>query len=244
LFDETGNGFVRGADPIYFNETNFYNLPGSLQEKICQVPMANRPFFFVILWLWLTVVLSYLRILLNLIWRFSFAMKPGPEDEKGVTILRHRPNADGDNIVVVRVASNFLRSFMIIGVLIPRIVLVLIIAHTGTRWLTATYGYGDVMFNSLALAFILELGTLVFSAVIPFQNQLFTTETCIPHIGRMEAENLRTTIGTFFLSWNGCGSFLDLDARTLVDGTFFRACPSRLQMGRPGGMCKMAFVKP
>merc|ERR1712070_563372 len=89
----------------------------------------------------------------------------------------------------------WLKLVIIVLVLIPKILLCMYMMWLGARWLTATLGFGDVLLNAVALAFIYDLADLIYVAVVPFHTKFVATRTLMPHMSKAERETCCSMFG-------------------------------------------------
>ena len=109
---------------------------------------------------WLSTTL---RELFN-ITGFLSAIHRYPSGE--ITVIA--PGEDGDSgSVVITQMSKFRKVMLFIFVALPRLVVAVSLALTGTKYLANTLSLADLILNAVALAFILDLDELVESAFMP-----------------------------------------------------------------------------
>jgi len=185
----TVNGYARGTSPQYFNATNFENLPASFKDEICTVPMSNVPFLFAVIFIWAITVLNQMRQSFNLGLRIMFALGTSNFEDNDKALMTI------DDGIEVTALPLWLKAVIVILIIIPRLFLSMFMMWLGARWLTATLGFGNILLNAVALAFIYDLSDLMFTAIVPFHSKLLTQRTLIPHMSKRERETACSMFG-------------------------------------------------
>merc|ERR1719464_1618964 len=81
-----------------------------------------------------------------------------------------------DNEVVIRSLTSPVKALLLAVVFLPRVVLCSVLLWLGSRWLTATQSFGNLLVNAVALQFILSLKDLLYTTV-PSRHQRETSST-------------------------------------------------------------------
>lgn len=189
---KTANGYDRGIDKAaFFNPANFATLDKDVKANICMVPLSNVPFLFALLLIWALYVLNEVKEAVQWIARIISLKNTDLEDDDALVST--------DDGVEVTALPVWLKLVIIVLVLLPKIILCSIMLWLGARWLTATLGFGDVLLNAVALAFIFDLASLLYNAVIPFHTKLLTQRTFMAHVAKKEQENCCSMFGLMLL---------------------------------------------
>lgn len=185
---KTSTGYARGLSEMYFNAANFATLDADVKSEICLVPLSNVPFLLAILFIWGLTVLNYAKEVSVWAVRIMFLDSGDLVDNDEALV----PWEDG---IEVRVLPLWLKVVIIVFILLPKILLCLVIMWLGARWLTATLGFGDLLLNSVALAFIFDLAELVYVSTIPYHTKLLATRTYFGHLRKKERETCGSMFG-------------------------------------------------
>lgn len=191
----TKYGYARGISADYFNRANFATLDDDVKSQICELPMSNIPFLFTILWIWGLTVLDHVRDCCVWAVRIMWLKRCSTEDMRvdsghGAAL---KPQEDG--CFKVKAVPLWLKGVVVVFILLPKLLLSMFILWLGARWLTSTLGFGDVLLNAVALAFIYDLADLVYKSVIPYHTKLLSTQTLIPQYRKRERESCGSMFG-------------------------------------------------
>jgi hypothetical protein len=165
----------------YFHEVAFFengNFDGDAwhaiedRDKICELAVAQGLFVRVIIFLWLTT--NLLEINKNVKQRQALMGLPSlPDDQETWLMVRDECGKEGDQnwIIMLNTQSKVL---LIALVYIPKRLIVLGLIFAGSCWLLATEKVSDLILNSLALAFVVEVDELIATTFFPdfFLDQL------------------------------------------------------------------------
>lgn len=190
---QTSTGYPRGVSNAYFNAANFATLDADVKSEICLVPMSNVPFLLAILWIWGLTVLNHAKDAGIWAVRILFLRTDDLLDSDGL------PNEEAlvpcEDGVEVKALPGWLKFVIVVFILLPKLLLCAVILWLGARWLTATLGFGDLLLNSVALAFIFELADLLYVATIPYHTKLLATRTLFSHLRKRERETCGSMFG-------------------------------------------------
>lgn len=81
-----------------------------------------------------------------------------------------------EHTVVITGASGRLKAAVYLFLLLPQVVIVVLLWWLGSRWLTATPSFEDIVLNVVALEFILNLDEIIFKALLPEETQSMVTQ--------------------------------------------------------------------
>lgn len=141
-------------------------LDDKLQAKICQLPLANKYFCFVILAVWTGYIIVELK---EAMWLSYAWWHIGPADKKHPLT---RWDADEKKFIIQR-CSKSMKGVIFGFILIPKIIIALFCWWFGCRWLVATPHYQDFILNSVALAFVLDISSLIYTCIIPRDSKMW-----------------------------------------------------------------------
>lgn len=134
------------------------------KSALCQLPLSNKQFTFVMLCTWTSTVL------LDIKQTFRFAKAwwdlPNTTSKKKRLVIE----VEEDRKAVVR-APLGLKAFVFIIILLPKLCIAILTWWIGCRWLITTLHFSDVILNSVALMFILEIDELLYQTLEPHEVQ-------------------------------------------------------------------------
>jgi len=169
-----GNGFSRGL-PGFFKKERFADLPTHIdKEFLCSIPFSMPAFFIGVLLVWSFTVVTDIR---HILFYADLLTIKTDTIESVMTMLEHRP----DHMVVLRGLPLTFKAMLLLFIFLPRLILDIVLLWMGCRWLAATASFSDVLLNAMALEFILLLKDLVYTAVVPRQNQWEERTMLVPH---------------------------------------------------------------
>lgn len=162
----------------YRNETtgminvDAFRQDQELQEQICQLPLANRWFCFVILAVWTGCILAELKEAMWL--SYAWWHIGTPDKDHAFT----RWDDDEKKFIIQRV-SKPMKALVFVTILIPKFIIACFCWWFGCRWLVATPHYQDFILNSVALAFVLDISTLIYTVIIPRDSKMWISFHCL-----------------------------------------------------------------
>jgi len=166
-------GQHRGV-PGFFRPERFAALGEELKHDICRIPLSQPKFLLPVLLTWALCVVADLRRTVELAHRFLIVTPTCSSMVRALGFAR----AEGENSdeVVVRSLTRPVKALLCVTIFGPRMVLCSVLLWLGSRWLTATQSFGNLMVNAVALQFILGLKDLLYTTV-PARHQRETSAT-------------------------------------------------------------------
>mmetsp|Transcript_60441 Transcript_60441/g.141355 ORF Transcript_60441/g.141355 Transcript_60441/m.141355 type:complete len:380 (-) Transcript_60441:182-1321(-) len=143
------------ADSRQEVEMMFESWDGTAKTELCQFPLTNPTFFFMVILIWTFFLGHELK---QTVYFFAHTMRLQRPLEGSVYILDHQDQ----NQFVITHMSALLKFWIAFIVFLPKLIIAVVLWYIGARWLTATPGVDNLMLNSLALTFICELDELIF----------------------------------------------------------------------------------
>lgn len=144
-------------ETMYVITAEYEALDGHLKSET----MTFRLFLFLVLLLWLLALVQEIREMLKLA---DFCiMFPRASKKKGLGVHTIEDNERENKIAITGITST--HRTIIATVCIFRTVVVLYLGTVGCVFLINDTGYMDLLMNAVALAFILEIDEILFSAV-------------------------------------------------------------------------------
>ncbi|CAE6965122.1 unnamed protein product, partial [Symbiodinium natans] len=135
--------------------TLFQSWDGTAKAELCQFPLTNPTFFFMVILIWTFFLGHELKQTVYFFWHTIRLQRPA---EGWVYILDHQ---DQSQFVITHM-NGMLKFWIAFIVFLPKFIIAIVLWYVGARWLTATPGVDNLMLNSLALTFICELDELIF----------------------------------------------------------------------------------
>lgn len=134
----------------------------------------------VILFLWVTTNLGEMNI--NTRQRRALMSLPTLPDDKDTRLMvrdEAGPSQSGNWVICLNRISKML---LFVLVYVPKRIIVIALIFSGSCWLLATEHVADLILNSLALAFVVEVDELIASTFFPdfFIEQLSTLAVALP----------------------------------------------------------------
>lgn len=145
----------------------------AMREKpnLCGMALSQGLFVRVILFLWVSTNVEELRDNANKskgTW-FLPSLPEGLDTRLMVRDLPHLAEADNDFCVVCLNWKGKVGLFVL--VFIPKFIIALLLTFTGCLWLMASENIGDLILNSLALAFVVKVDELIGRVFFPQKLQ-------------------------------------------------------------------------
>lgn len=143
-----------------------FHLDNSLQAEICQLPLANRYFCFVIIAVWTASVAVEVK---EAIW-FAWAWWHLGKADRYHPITRW--NADKKKFIIQKCHPE-IKAVIFTFIIFPKILIAIFCWWLGCRWLIATPNYHDFILNAVALSFVLDISSLIYTCIIPRESQMW-----------------------------------------------------------------------
>lgn len=182
----------------------FSKLPPQTRNNLCEFALAQGLFLRIVLFLWITSNVGELRsILTNSSCMSSLPdLPPGLELSKMVHDIQHTETIEF-NIVCLNRATKL---WLWVLVYIPKVLIAVVLMLSGSIWLMASENIGDLILNSLALAFVVHVDELIASVFFPkcFKDDLNGSAYAVPsHADDNDAEK---AANKHSLSYVVCGA--------------------------------------
>mmetsp|Transcript_70604 Transcript_70604/g.207100 ORF Transcript_70604/g.207100 Transcript_70604/m.207100 type:complete len:402 (+) Transcript_70604:194-1399(+) len=142
------------------------------KEKICQMPLANPSFCFILLAVWsgFVIIDVYETIRYMYAWGGMKSPKPG------------RPLAVFDpqrGRFAMKRCSMKLKAVIFLTILLPKLCIAVLCWWVGCRWLIATTSYQEFLLNSVALAFVLDIDEMIYYCSLTRSTQRWVESHCV-----------------------------------------------------------------
>lgn len=162
-----------------FSSERFDAMDDDTKESVCSLALSNVAFLRAVLFLWVSNCAGNLRTILK-----KMGMVHGlPTLPKGISTADMMIEEEDDSCKTVSLTAGF-RFAVWLLVLIPEFLIFLCLSVFGCIWLTATESFSDLILNSLALGFVVEIDELIFEAYLPvtFQERLAKWTIAMPQV--------------------------------------------------------------
>jgi len=140
------------------------------KKQLCHMVFSKFYFLWLVLMLWVMIMVIEFRknakLLLDV---FRVPTCPGSHPElmiKGTGGGFEESDADDDKILIVGLTPK-LRICVFCVILIPKFVIGVCLMVLGMSWLSATESFSELILNSLALQFVINIDESIFEALLP-----------------------------------------------------------------------------
>lgn len=186
----SSNGYKRGIDG-YFDQDLFHSFNAEHKSTACRIPLSQPHFLLVVITIWtLTCVNEYKELLhsfnnivINLphVASMDCAVMKQEEDEKSMEI----------------VGLTWPVKLFVACLLFLRFVICSVLLWMGCRWLTATTDFNDLILNSVALVFVLDLKDFLYMILVPERNKRDLQNTKVHPLFKVETPTPMFFLGSF-----------------------------------------------
>jgi hypothetical protein len=141
----------------------FENLGEEHKAKICGLALSQPIFARVVLFLWITTNVAEMKSIIN---RMSRVLNLPPLPQGlDLRLMVLDSETDGGSVVCLNPGSK--RTLMVTNYM-PKLTIAILLTVTGCLWLLAAESIGDLILNSLALAFVVQVDELLAQVFFPF----------------------------------------------------------------------------
>jgi len=155
-----------GAKGPYFHAENFDDLDADLKDAVCAIPFSQPIFFGAVLALWTLTVVSNIKDILDLLYRLCWIT---PTVSTVKRMMKRNPEEKTTDVVGLTCP---IKMALVVLMGIPRILMNILLLWRGSRYLAATFNFGDLLLNSIALEFILLLKDPLYEVIISKRNKM------------------------------------------------------------------------
>lgn len=182
----------------HFNESLFDSLDEDVKDSACRITLTEPELLAPVLFIWCLTVLADLRTTFGIVFHVVLCTRTLPVGsmKRAISIKNKFCNFDHEAIVC---ALTFGIKYIILTLLtIPRVVTNVFLLVIGSRWLTSTTDFQEVIINGCALGFILDLTKILFS-VVPDRIQRETQGLMFIPYHETRVFNYWNSLGTYSL---------------------------------------------
>jgi hypothetical protein len=166
----TANGKHRGY-PEYFQPELFNTLSLELQSKACRIPFSQPLFFFIICFIWSSTCVAEIK---QSTMRFTCLIWHTKTSRSMTTRFRGRYPAGERVIQELTIPVKLIITFLL---LLPRLLLTIFLLWLGCRWLAATDSFAGLIWNVVAMEFVISIKFLIYEALSPLRANLAVEHT-------------------------------------------------------------------
>jgi len=212
----TVNGKHR-CKPQYFLPDVFMELDDDLKVDVCNIPFSQLRFFKLVLLIWSLTCIGQIKMCIE---TFVTLMVVTPTCESMVTAVlpqdqvEHRltrqdshgsldgtqPEAEkeegGPERVIIALTKP-MKAIIFLTVLLPWFMITCNLLAQGSRWLTATNDFGELILNAVGLEFVLLLKDLVYHTIVAERNKRELRNTLVHPLVRKEPAGYLVFMGGF-----------------------------------------------
>lgn len=179
-------------------QSRFDDMGSGEKQNLCGMALSQGLFVRVILFLWVTTNVGELRE----VWRMTSRTVKLPDLPAGIDTrlmvrdLREREGG-GEFCVICLNMKGKVGLFLL--VFIPKSIIAIILTGTGCVWLVASESIGDLILNSLALAFVVKVDELIALVFYPqrLQKDVATLSLMLPNDPDEKDEDKRMRNSTY-----------------------------------------------
>jgi len=131
-------------------------------SALCEAGISNPGFLWGVLFLWAAKMLAEFRQVQRL--HKHISNLPKLPAHLGVD---HMVAESDDNTYVIVGLNPVTRLSLYLLIILPKFLINVILLYIGSRWLTATLQFGDLILNALALEFIVNIDELILESFFP-----------------------------------------------------------------------------
>jgi len=190
----TANGFNRGIAG-FFDPELFHSLDGDVKSTACRIPFSQPKFIFVILTVWSLSCVGEFRELFR---SARFMLLYTKSVSSMADALVQAEDDEGAHKLIVVGLTHVMKAIIAL-IALTRLVICCVLLWMGCRWLVATTNFGDLILNSVALVFVLELKDFLYMILIPSRNKRDLQNTTIEPPKEKQNPSLFLFMGSFFV---------------------------------------------
>eukprot|EP00429_Kryptoperidinium_foliaceum_P057991 CAMPEP_0176081662 /NCGR_PEP_ID=MMETSP0120_2-20121206/40848_1 /TAXON_ID=160619 /ORGANISM="Kryptoperidinium foliaceum, Strain CCMP 1326" /LENGTH=359 /DNA_ID=CAMNT_0017415429 /DNA_START=100 /DNA_END=1179 /DNA_ORIENTATION=- len=185
---------IGGPSGAHFDPEAFEEFDSETKASVCCIPMSQPLFFFAVLYVWTLTCVADLRKCKDLFESLIL------QTERCADMSRSLVDDDDDGVerfVIARLTMP-MKCALTLMVLIPRLLITCYLLWVGCRWLLGTTDFSELILNSVALEFILNLKDMLYLALVPRRSMIDLENTEILPSQPREPESLMVLVGTMF----------------------------------------------
>jgi len=136
-----------------------------MTDQVCQITMADKTFYYIILLLWALRILDELRKIQRQI--DDICGCSGCSEASEMLEFTEDATGDGAGACLITHLTAQMRWLLLILVIMPRTFIAVRLLLLGCRWLSASASFSDMVLNAMALAFVTDIDERLYCSVLP-----------------------------------------------------------------------------
>jgi len=182
----TVNGKHR-CKPEFFKPDIFPSLSDDLKTDVCNIPFSQLKFFKLVLLIWSLTCVGQIKMCIETFLTLIIAT-PTSASMVDAMVLTHEEEFEPDGMPekVIQGLTLPMKLLIFFTVLLPWFSTTTFLLALGSRWLTATNDFGDLILNAVGLEFILLLKDLVYVTLVAERNKRELRNTLVVPVVKKE----------------------------------------------------------
>jgi len=195
----TVNGKHR-CKPEFFKPEIFPGLSDDLKTDVCNIPFSQLKFFKLVMFIWSLTCIGQIKTCVETFLTLIIAT-PTSASMVDSLVLTHEEEVEPDGMPekVIKCLSFPMKLLIFFSVLLPWFCIVWVLLALGSRWLTATNDFGDLILNAVGLEFILLVKDLVYFTLVAERNKRELRNTLVLPIVKKQPAGYFVFLGN--LAW-------------------------------------------
>jgi len=219
----TVNGKHR-CKPQYFQPDVFMGLDDELKADVCNIPFSQLRFFKLVLLIWSLTCIGQIKMCIETFVTLMVATPtcesmvnavisleeaedqrmsrqnsagsmPDETQREAAATTAEKEGADPEKVIQALTASMKVAIFF--TVLLPWFMITCNLLAQGSRWLTATNDFGELILNAVGLEFVLLLKDLVYHTIVAERNKRELKNTKVHPMVKKEPAGYLVFMGGF-----------------------------------------------
>lgn len=150
----------------------FEGADKDFQRQLCEMPLANSSFCFIILAVWSGCITT--DLLETIKYMYAWFSLEAAQDGKPIATFEGR-----ERRLVIKRCSEKMKALIFVTILIPKMIISTFCWWIGCRWLIATTSYQEFLLNSVALAFVLDIDEMIYYCSLTRSTQRWVESHCV-----------------------------------------------------------------
>lgn len=152
------------VDPAIEENESKQTSSGPGSKSLLQMLLTDHPLFLgVVLILWtLTTLIEFRKVE-----RFIRQVRSLPTKPTLLDMYNTDTDDDGNETLEIKGLTRGIYAIILIGIILPKILIVILLFWLGFKWLAATNAPADLILNALALEFVVSIDEQLFEALLP-----------------------------------------------------------------------------
>eukprot|EP00933_Yihiella_yeosuensis_P076806 TRINITY_DN8676_c0_g1_i3.p1 TRINITY_DN8676_c0_g1~~TRINITY_DN8676_c0_g1_i3.p1 ORF type:complete len:418 (+),score=57.25 TRINITY_DN8676_c0_g1_i3:230-1483(+) len=154
-----------------------YRLPASYDDGSDAIVKSTYRFFLLlVLCIWWMSMIQELRHIIDWIALLCLTGSSAPEGEEGKAVKELTETEKDDEITILAVPLSH-KLYTLVFHILPRTYICLNLSHVGTKFLIGADDYNNLILNSVALGFLIELDEMLYAAVVGSTDKTVLSKT-------------------------------------------------------------------